>query len=64
MSIEEQSLRDLLLSSHAKVCTQAIFDSIESGTEVQIELLDGSVLTLRSIEEAKVVFRERFQRSE
>ncbi len=53
MSIEEQSLRDLLSSPHAGACVQSLFNSIQQGVPVKIALLDGTVLTLASIPEAE-----------
>lgn len=60
MSIEEQSLRDLLVSAYANSCMQSVFEALRGGVEVKIEMIDGSVLTLRSVEEAELVLQERF----
>lgn len=53
MSIEEQSLRDLLSSPHAAACVRSLFNTIQKGEEVKIDLLDGTVLTLSSVLEAE-----------
>ncbi|MGV3662390.1 MAG: hypothetical protein ACO1TE_19560 [Prosthecobacter sp.] len=61
MSIEEQSLRDLLASPHALSCVHSVLTSIQKGEEVRVELQDGSVLTLSSVPEAELALEVWFQ---
>jgi hypothetical protein len=60
MSIDEQSLRDLLASKHARFCAQAVFDRIENAGEFSILMNDGSSLVLTTVEQARQVLSERF----
>lgn len=60
MSIEEQSLRDLLSSPHAAACVRSLFSTIQKGEEVKIDLLDGTVLTLSSVPEAELALQVWF----
>ena len=53
MSIEEQSLRDLLASPHAQKCVTSLFGWLRTGEPVIIEMNDGSQLTLVGVEEAR-----------
>lgn len=61
MSIEEQSLQDLLASSHAHACVQSLLTTIKKGEEVIIQLRDGTVLTLSSVPEAELALQVWFQ---
>lgn len=60
MSIEEQSLRDLLSSPHAHSCVRSLFTNIQKGEEVKVELQDGTVLTLSTIPEAELALQVWF----
>jgi hypothetical protein len=60
MTIEEQSLIELLASSHGEACGRAIIECLEKGGELVINLADGSALTLITIEEAREALAQRF----
>lgn len=57
MSIEEQSLRDLLTSPHAEKCVNSIMKSLRNGIHVTIEMTDGHPLTLVGIDEAELALK-------
>jgi hypothetical protein len=60
MSINEQSLRELLASKHADFCAQAVIDRVATGGQFTILTIDGSALVLTTVEEARIVLIERF----
>lgn len=57
MSIEEQSLRDLLASSHAAQCVKSIMDCLRKDEHVVIEMRDGTPLTLVGVQEAELALK-------
>jgi hypothetical protein len=60
MTIEEQSLRELLASSHGEACGRAIIECLERGGELVINQADGSALTLVTVEEARQALAQKF----
>lgn len=60
MTIEEQSLRELLASTYGEYCGRAILECIENGDELVITLKDGSALTLSTMEGVKLALKQRF----
>lgn len=57
MSIEEQSLRDLLASPHGTQCVKSIMDWIRKGEHVVIEMRDGTPLVLVGVPEAELALK-------
>jgi hypothetical protein len=60
MTIEEQSLRELLASSHGEACGRAIIECLQNGGELTITMSDGRVLALATIEEARLALARQF----
>lgn len=60
MSIDEQSLHELLASKHAAFCAQAVTNRILNGGHVIIAMSDSRIVTLTTVEQAKGLLQSEF----
>jgi hypothetical protein len=60
VNFDEKTLKQLLASEHGTACGQAVLEAMEHGEATFITMIDGSVLRLHDVADARNLLRVFF----